>query len=49
MSVFAYILEEQVYEKASNCCIFIKQLYCTKSNILTKPKMLAKSMEKAAM
>ena len=39
MNAFAYFLDGQVYETASNCCIFIKQMYCATSNILTKPKI----------
>ena len=39
MNVFVDILEEQVYQKASNCRVFVKQLYCSTSDILTNPKM----------
>ena len=39
MNIFVYILEGQVYKKVSNCFIFIKQIYCTTSNVFTKTKM----------
>ena len=39
MNAFIYILKGKVYKKATNCCVFIKILHCTTSDILANPRM----------
>ena len=49
MNVFACVLEGQVYQKASSCCIFYQTTSLHYIALLTKPKKKAKSMEKVYM